>query len=186
MAASSTAIMTAFFQKVAVVSELRRLYVCGKRSSVDSRTCRATATLRLADSALDLPHEHAPFAFAAVMGHTGQLPGFAQLGTDSLAYQTGDRAEGPWKTHHRAVQHGKDQDGDTGEDDVVGGRGDAVDQGLAAEAVVELVVEQHKAEDDVLVEGVLDQPAQAVAGQGAVHQQQPHLHPAHAASRGTH
>ena len=46
---------------------------------------------------------------------------------------------------------------------------------LAGEADVELVVEEEEAEDDVLVEGVLDEAREAVGRQAPVHQQQPHL-----------
>lgn len=74
----------------------------------------------------------------------------------------------------RPVQHSKQQDGDTGEDHIVGGSADAVHQSLPTEAVVELVEEQHKGEADVLVEGVLDEAGQAVAGEAAMHQQQAH------------
>lgn len=73
-----------------------------------------------------------------------------------------------------AVQHSKQQDGDAGEDHVVGGSTDVVHQGLPAEAVVELVEEEDKGEADVLVEGVLDEAGEAIAGEAAVHQQQAH------------
>lgn len=73
-----------------------------------------------------------------------------------------------------AVQHSKQQDGNAGEDDIVGGSADAIHQSLPTEAVIELVEEQHKGEADVFVEGVLDEAGQAVAGEAAMHQQQAH------------
>ena len=76
-----------------------------------------------------------------------------------------------------AVQDCKQQDGDAGEDHIIGGSADAIHQSLPTEAVVELVVEQHKGEADVLIEGVLDEAGEAVAGQAAVHQQQAHQEP---------
>ena len=76
-----------------------------------------------------------------------------------------------------AVQHSKQQDGDTGEDDIEGGSADVIHQGLPAEAVVELVEEEDKGEGDVFVEGVLDEAGEAVAGEAAVDQQQAHQEP---------
>ena len=73
-----------------------------------------------------------------------------------------------------AVQDSKQQDGDAGEDHVVGCSADVINQGLPTEAVVELVEEEHKGKADVLVEGVLDEAGKAVAGEAAVHQQQAH------------
>ena len=74
--------------------------------------------------------------------------------------------------HDRSIQNRKQQNGDAGEDDIVHRGRDVVHQGLAGEAAVELVEEEHEAEGDVLVEGVLDEAGQAVRGQAAVHQQQ--------------
>ncbi len=48
---------------------------------------------------------------------------------------------------------------------------------------VELCEEQHEAEDDVLVEAVLDEARQPVVAQRAVDHQQPHQEPAEDASR---
>ena len=79
---------------------------------------------------------------------------------------------------HGAVQHSKEQDWERGEDDVECGCRDVIHHGLAGEAAVELVVEQHEAEGDVLVEGVLDQARQPVRAQRPVHQQQPRQEPA--------
>ena len=62
----------------------------------------------------------------------------------------------------RPVQDGKEQNGNGGEDHVEGGCADVIHHALAAVAAVELVVEEHEAEGDVLVEGVLDQAGQAV------------------------
>ena len=83
----------------------------------------------------------------------------------------GARAE----THHRSVQHREQQNGNARENDVVGGGTDAIHKGLPAEPVVKLEVEQHEPKNHVLVERVLDQAAQAICGEGALHQQQPHL-----------
>ncbi len=58
---------------------------------------------------------------------------------------------------HRAVEHGEEQDGERGEHDIEGGGRNVIHHGLAGEAAVELVVEEHEAKCDVLVEGVLDQ-----------------------------
>lgn len=70
----------------------------------------------------------------------------------------------------RAIQHCKQQDGDTGEDHVVGGSTDAVHQSLPTEAIVELVEEEHKGKADILVEGIFDETGETVAGEAAVHQ----------------
>ena len=75
---------------------------------------------------------------------------------------------------NRSVQHSKQQDRNAGEDDIVGSSADAVHQSLPAESIVELVEEQHKGEADVLIEGVLDEAGEAVAGEAAMHQQQAH------------
>ena len=61
-----------------------------------------------------------------------------------------------------AVEEREEEDGQAGEDDVVHGRRDVVDERLAREAVVDLEVEEHARKGGVLVERVLDQPAQAV------------------------
>ena len=82
-----------------------------------------------------------------------------------VAYERGEVDDG-------AVKHSEQQDGNTGEDHIVGRSADAIHQSLPTEAVVELVEEQHKSEADVLVEGVLDEAGEAVAGEAAVHQQQ--------------
>ena len=66
------------------------------------------------------------------------------------------------RAHHWSVEDSKKQDWDAGEDDIVGCCTDAIHKGLPAEAVVELVVEKEEAKDDVLVEGVLDEPAEPV------------------------
>ncbi len=62
---------------------------------------------------------------------------------------------------HGAVQHGKEQDGDAGEQHVEGGRADVVHHRLPAEAVVELrarahtlfVIHSDQAKDTLLVDG---------------------------------
>ena len=77
----------------------------------------------------------------------------------------------------RSIQHSKQQDRNAGEDHIVSSSADAIHQSLPTEAVVELVVEQHKGEADILVEGVLDEAREAVAGEAAVHQQQAHQEP---------
>jgi hypothetical protein len=74
----------------------------------------------------------------------------------------------------RPVEQREEQNGQAREDDVVDGRGDAVDERLAGEAVVDLKVEEHAREDGVLVERVLDEAAEAVARDLAVHEQQAH------------
>lgn len=77
----------------------------------------------------------------------------------------------------RPVQYSKQQDRDAGEHHIVGSSTDAVHKSLPAEAVVELVEEQHKGEADILVEGVLDEAGEAIAGEAAVNQQQAHQEP---------
>lgn len=67
------------------------------------------------------------------------------------------------------VQYSEQQDRDAGEDHIVGGSTDAIHKSLPAEAVVELVEEQHKGKADVLVEGVLDEAGEAIAGEAAMH-----------------
>lgn len=69
----------------------------------------------------------------------------------------------------RPIQYSKQQDRDAGEHHVVGGSTDAIHESLPAEAIVELVEEQHKGKADVLVEGVLDEAREAIAGEASVH-----------------
>lgn len=72
------------------------------------------------------------------------------------------------------IQNSKQQNGDAGEHDVEGGSTDVIHQSLSAETIVELVEEEHEGEGDVLVEGVLDEAREAVAGETAVDQKQAH------------
>ena len=56
-----------------------------------------------------------------------------------------------------AIQHSKQQNGNTGEDHIEGCSTDVVHQGLSTESIVELVEEQHECKGDVLVERILDE-----------------------------
>ena len=67
------------------------------------------------------------------------------------------------------IQYSKQKDRDAGENHIVGGSTDAVHESLPAEAIVELIEEQHKGKADVLVEGVLDEAGEAIAGEAAMH-----------------
>lgn len=115
------------------------------------------ATLRLASNPLEQKHL-CKMQATKPSGHGTHL---------RVLYEGGEVDDGP-------VQDSKQQDGQAGEDHVVSCCTDAVHQGLPTEAIVELVEEQDKGEADVLVEGVLDEAGEAVAGEAAVHQQQAH------------
>lgn len=66
-------------------------------------------------------------------------------------------------TYHRSVKDRKQQNWDAGEDHIVGCCTDSIHERLPTEPIVELEVEEQEAKNDVLVEGILDEPAEPVS-----------------------
>ena len=165
MAPCTIASSTPVFQKESVVSvRLRRLlYSCSARGAMSAARARGSRVDLRATSAQTRLRRFGGARHAAAASTPAPL---------CLSRARLREADEGLEVLHGPVQDGEQQDGQRCEHNVEDSRGDRVHERLAAEAAVELVVEEDEGKGDVLVERVLDEAREAVVGQVAVHQQQ--------------
>jgi hypothetical protein len=128
----------------------------------DQARCERATAARSAHGVALAQCEHAIDKIECAHMKHGSLPEGENAEAERLAvcarvaHERGEVAAG-------AVEEGEEEDGQAGEDDIVHGRRDAINERLAGEAVVKLEVEEHARKARVLVERVRDQTAEPIS-----------------------